>query len=273
MLFKVLENVRLRYPQLGLDPPARAYVEKKWSTHMTVFCTQAEKIAYRNSLSLQDHLHLLEEELFVGTSGTAGKIDHGDMELLHRARTQTSEIVRTLRREIKDLKSEDEDSDDDDFGDEGEEGATSNAMKQEDLSHDHLDPGNAMVKSEENQGMPPGSLTEDRKPLPKPAFEAEDEEDSDIVEIRRPPSSPGNSSSRTRNDDEEIQEIERPDRHSVTIRRAFNACHYALDVLSKSQRAPFGTRLFALVAIELLLSVIKTKISRMESSLTKGPGA
>jgi hypothetical protein len=232
---------------------------------MTVFCTQAEKIAYRNSLSLQDHLHLLEEELFVGTSGTAGKIDHGDMELLHRARTQMSEIVRTLRREIKDLKSEDEDSDDDDFDDEGEDGAIHNAVKkEEDIPDYHGGRNGAGVKSEEDQ-----------KPLfTSPSGAKEKDEDDDIVEIPRPanvPSAAPLSPSHFDEADEEIQEIQRPDKHLITIRRAYNACHYALDVLSNSQKAPFGTRLFALVAMELLLSIIKTKTSKVEWTVFKGP--
>lgn len=44
------------------------------------------------------------------------------------------------------------------------------------------------------------------------------------------------------------------------IYRSYNAVHYAFDVLSAEGKEPFGTRLFGLVALETLLSLIKKRM-------------
>lgn len=218
VLFKVLGNVRVSFQQYNL--PKYVSEARAWEEVFKSFCGQAEKIAFRNCLSNQDHLKLSEEELFLGTSNIANKIERSEYELLFRARTEMSENVQRLRREIKypnpnDILDSDEDDDQDGVGD------------------------------------------------------ADQGSDSDWTD-----SPVGNSVWSQASRDESPPLVANTISSVEVVKRAYSAAYYALDVLLDNEYAPYGTRLYAFVCVDLLLSTIRNNGLWQEyspSGLKQGP--
>ncbi len=217
VLIRILRQVRICFPQLCLRPPECA--SEAWEEVFKSFCGQVERIAFRNCLSNKDHLKLSEEELFLGTSGIANKIERSEYDLLFRARTEISENVQRLRREIKYANSDDAlDSDEDD----------------------------------EQDGA------------------GDDEEASDLGRA----DSPAGNSVWGQASGDELLPLATDTMSSINVvKRAYSAAYYALDVLMDNEYAPYGTRLYAFVCIDLLLSTIRSKGWWQDSSgeLERGP--
>lgn len=234
---------------------------------MDTFCDLAEKIALRNCPAHDNTQKLLEEELFLSTLGTSQRLDYGDSDLMFRARLQISEVVRTLRREIKDLKPQDEEddgSDDDEhFAPRRPRGAHRSRLQKDILDRLQQQPIYTGKDDAHENGSagPVGEQIDDH------------DDDDEVVEITNPFVSRGNpqSSSASKrtvivvpdsddsDSDSSIVEVEAPDPDQVIIKRAFNACHYALQRLMDSEVVPYGLRLFAYVALDVLLSIIRRK--------------
>lgn len=244
---------------------------------MDTFCDLAEKIALRNCPANDNTQKLLEEELFLSTLGTSQRLDYGDSDLMYRARLQISEVVRTLRREIKDLKphdGEDDGSDDDEhFVPRRPRDARRNQLQKDLRKRLQLQPIYAGADSAHENGT---------------ADPVEDQDDDDeVVEIANPFLSGGDpqSSSASKrtvivvpdsddsDSDESIVEIEAPDPDEVIIKRAFNACQYALQRLMDSETVPYGLRLFAYVALDVLLSTIRRKTGLNKATKAEGEGS
>lgn len=248
---------------------------------MEDFCDQAQKIASRNCPARADHLRLLEEELFLGTLLMSQKLDHADLDLMHRARSQISEQVVTLRREIKDLRPGDEDYDDED--DEAEfTPPSSNPSSKRPQETAHSRTSSVRAKLERSRS-PRRSRS---------VVVIDDSDDDEVVEIPRPTLTRGRSrampsgSSRRpakppaptnrftakeessdsgvdegyASDSSSIVEIARPDPRLTIIKNAYNATLFAFETLTETDGpAPYGVRLFALVALDILLGTIRLK--------------
>ena len=178
------------------------------------------------------------------------------MDMMHRARTQMSELVRKMRIYIKDLKEGDED-----------------------LEEDHVelesdDDGNvAIVKKEEQGDEDDSSLLAKLAANPELAMErvkVEEQTSDDEVEeidaalwgVKREgtdlsPSDGGSESGNEEEDDDQVEETRRPDWRILAAGRAYGACVYAQDAL-ETPKVPFGMRLFSMVAVETLLSIIRS---------------
>ncbi|KAF9034492.1 RdRP-domain-containing protein [Hymenopellis radicata] len=251
VLCKILKAVDTTYHQLPFGswtPKRSAFV---WKAYAMVFCSECEKIAYRNSLSRREDHRLGEEELAVGTTGSL-RVESAEYDLMHRARTQMSDLTRKMRVHIKDLKEGDVDIDD------------------ESLEVEDDDEGNPVIVKKEEEQEDEGLLAKLASGAVTVAATASEEEQEDSedeikeidsllfygeVDVKSSPS-PSRGASDDE-DDDEIREMARPDWRILASGRAYGACQYALDTL-ESQKVPFGMRLFSLVAVETLLSLIKT---------------
>lgn len=260
MLFKALQETTARYPRFNLIPPSSELLTKRWKEVADTFCDQAEKIALRNCPAYDDHLMLLEEELFLGTLGTSAKMEHSDQNLLHRSRLEIAQIVKTLRREIKDMKPDDCDSD------------SSSGEDEPTLSRQAKDAKKRLARLERLRPRIYGGDEEadesddsDVVEIPRPTSFGSasrkrevNDDDSDVVEIPRPSGSKNQQTADDgNNSDSSIEEIAAPDPKEIVIKRAFNACQYGLEVLSEHDVVPYGTRLFTYVALDVLLFTIR----------------
>lgn len=269
------------------------------------------------------------------------------MDLMHRARVQVAELVRALRREIKDLKQDDEEDEDSD--DEAEatparpqasRGEPSISQKQARAAERegrrktlierlHLQPlhtsTSAPAETSSGRDSQPGggrrftgvsqgghyededdeiveisrpcvlqpSLSRDSRRNPRnssivsipPSVRSQpvivissssepevddsdhDSDSSSIVEIVAPKhlrsSKHGaiRDGSDAESDSSSVVEVHPPDADEITIKRAFHACHYAVQRLEDEDIVPYGLRLFAYVALDLLLSTVRRKTS------------
>lgn len=268
VLFKALQETTARYPKFNLVPPAVEYLQKKWKDAADTFCDLTERVAVRNCPARDDAQKLIEEELFLGTLGTSQRLDYGDSDLMHRARIQVSEIVRTLRREIKDLKPQDEEDED---SSDGEAFISPRIAQQMETRQAILERLRSRPIYKDNEAISDGTeeshaeSDDDVVEIPRPAnFGARTDQDAvlssedltakkEVIEIADTDSDSGHSA------ESSIVEVEAPDREDVIIKRAFNACQYALRRLSDDNIVPYGLRLFAYVALDVLLTTIRRK--------------
>ncbi|KAF8299892.1 RdRP-domain-containing protein [Clavulina sp. PMI_390] len=319
VLFKALQETTGRFPHLPLTLCEPFELEADWGASAATFCDLTEKIAFRNSPARDSNLKLLEEELFLGTLGSSQRLESDDYNLVYRARMQVAEVVRTLRREIKDLDREDAEADDSDDEEAiSPRGApappVSRAVKQAERRKILLDRLGLLpdYNTQSSTSSEP-TLAVSSTVSPPNDEEAEPSSDDEVVEITRPDdieeirqrqrrrsssrlgsqhqggtsgsskdkaivisdseeeiSHPGNSGDEDENadiaDDESVLEATTPSKPAakadvdlVVIQRAFNACHYALGGLSEDGVVPYGLRLFAYVALDVLLATIRRR--------------
>ncbi|KAF8299894.1 RdRP-domain-containing protein [Clavulina sp. PMI_390] len=308
VLFKALQETTGRFPDLCLIPPEPEQLENDWGETAAAFCDLTEKIALRNSPANDSTLKLREEELFLGTLGSAQRLERDDYNLVHRATTQVIEIVRTLRREIKDLDQEDIEDDDSDDDEPiaryaSPEIPVGRVVNQADRRKTLLErigllpdyvgrsptssgsaPAASIMAFAARAGHSGTSLggpaaqskpseigghqtSSSRSPTGTPVPEASSGETSGAPDLK-------NDRSHTGDDNEDAGPVKdnsavedtRPsesapkvDAELVIIQRAFNACHYALGGLSDDGVVPYGLRLFAYVALDVLLATIRRR--------------
>ncbi|KIY65187.1 RdRP-domain-containing protein [Cylindrobasidium torrendii FP15055 ss-10] len=252
VLHKILVATEAKYTQLSFgkwNAKRAAYV---WKVPALEFCTECEKIGYRNSFSQRDTHRLGEEELAVGQTGSL-KPEHGELDMMHKARVQMSELVRRLRGEIKDMKDGDEDIDD--MGDielENDDEGQTVLVKKEEV--EELDDASFLARLAKETRVK-REKDDDEVEIIEPGMSIK-EEDREVS----PASREGDETEASEDEDEdedEIQETVRPDWRVMAAGRAFGACVYAQETLEADKKVPFGIRLFSLVAVETLLSVIR----------------